>query len=207
MTQVERIGAMLDRAEIRQLVQSWVFWRDAHDWDALRAAYTPDGRMSSGASSGSVDEFIAFSKAFTAKGGLVPRHLIGSSLIELNGDRAIAETRVTVLLRGELDGVEVDVTAWGRQYDRFLRYEERWRLKERTPIYDKDRLDPVHPQTTVRIDPEKLAGYPREYRHMCYLNDALGVAPANISLPTANSPAEAKLKSEGAAWLAAASAD
>lgn len=201
MADVENLSAMRDRLEIREVVENWVFWRDSCNWEALRAAYTPDGRMSSGASSGTIEQFIAFSREFTEKGLLRPTHLIGSSLIETNGDKAIAETRVTVLLRGVLEGVEVDVTAYARQYDRFVRHEGRWLIKMRTPIYDRDRMDVVHPGSTLSIDPERLAGYPSEYKYMSYLNDALGVAPANLTLPTGQSAAEAQLRAEGAAWL------
>lgn len=202
MSDTQCAQVILDRLEIRQVVEAWALWRDSGMWAELEAAYTPDGRMSSGGSSGTIQEFIAFSKEFTRNAKIRPLHVIGSSKISVNGDRATAETRVTVLLRGVLHGIEADVTAYGRQFDKFLRHEGRWCIKERTPIYDRDRIDPVDPAANIPLDAERLAGYPKEYRHMSYFNDVLGIAPSNLTLPTRASAAEIKLYADGAAWLA-----
>lgn len=52
---------------IRELLQNWVVWRDAGDWERFRSVWHPDGRMMATWTQGTADEFIAISKAGWAK--------------------------------------------------------------------------------------------------------------------------------------------
>ena len=38
-------GDMLDRLEIRELLENWVIWRDAGDWERFATLWHDDGRM------------------------------------------------------------------------------------------------------------------------------------------------------------------
>ena len=190
----------LERAAITQVVQDWALARDTGRWERLRAAYTADGTMHTTWFVGSADEFVRRSIE-GAKKGARGQHFIGTTGIDLNADRAIAETRMMLLLRAPVHGIEVDVTCYGRFYDFFLRDGGQWRIRKRVPIYEKDRLDPVDPAAQLKLDPAELARYPEGYRHLAYVQ-ASGGASVTPGLPIPNSDALTALYQEGAAWLA-----
>jgi hypothetical protein len=197
------LQTMLDRQSIIERVQSWGFYRDGKQWEKLRDLYTADGRMTTTWTIASADEFVNHCKAMAGRGGgRKAMHSIGITKVDLNGDRAIAETRMTLLVRGVLDGVEVDITNYGGTYDFFLRCADGiWRIKERVPMYEKDRLDPVDPSATVKIDPARLATFPYGYRYLAYLQSSEG-ATITPDLPGNNSESQQKVFRRGAQWLA-----
>jgi hypothetical protein len=102
--------------------------------------------------------------------------------------------------RATVDGVEADVTCSGRFYDFLALRDGRWGIVRRQPIYEKDRLDPVDPAATVRLDAAELARYPSGYRHLALLQ-ASGGARITPDLPTPGSEALARLYGEGERWL------
>ena len=194
------IAQLLDRAAITDLVQRWGLARDVGRWDELRAMFTADGIMHTTWFVGSADEFVRRSMEAARKGARA-QHFIGAAIIDLNGDRAVAETRMMLLARAPLAGHMVDVTCYGRFHDRLLREGGQWKIAIRTPIYEKDRLDPLDPSCDLKLDPAELARYPDGYRHLAYVQ-ASGGMTVTQGLPVPNSEALARLYTEGAAWLA-----
>ncbi len=190
---------MLDRAEITRVVNDWGLCRDTGRWDALRALYAPGGTMRTTWCDCSAEEFVDRSIQSAARGSF-SGHFIGASTIRVNHKRAIAETRMVLMLRAEIEGVKVDVACQGRFYDQFVKTEAGWRILHRVPVYDKDRLDPVEPGRTVHLDPERLARFAEGYRHIAHIQ-SLGGMTLTPGLPTRNSPEEAKLLADGDAWL------
>src|ERR1700760_1993839 len=57
-----------DRLAIRDLIENWVVWRDAGDWQRFRLVWFDDGRMMATWTQGTADEFIEMSKQGWAKG-------------------------------------------------------------------------------------------------------------------------------------------
>jgi hypothetical protein len=51
-----------DRWTIRELLENWVVWRDAGDWDRFRTVWHEDGRMMATWFQGSGEEFIKVSR-------------------------------------------------------------------------------------------------------------------------------------------------
>ena len=51
-------AAALDRQLIRELVDNWVVWRDAGDWDGFRSVWHDDGWMMATWTQGSFEHFI-----------------------------------------------------------------------------------------------------------------------------------------------------
>ena len=70
-----------------------------------------------------------------------------------------------------------DVVCTGRFYDFFEKVGGKWLMVRRQPIYEKDRMDPVDPAATVKLDPAVLAKYPEGYRHLAYLQAQVGYKP------------------------------
>ena len=197
------LQALLDQTAIADCVRRWAFYRDGHHWAKLRDLYAADGRMTTTWTIASADEFVAHCNRMAEKGGgRQSMHSLGTTMVDINGDRAIAESRMTLLVRGLLDGVEVDITNYGRTYDLFLRCADgRWRIQERVPMYEKDRLDPVDPAATITIDARRLALYPIGYRYLAYLQCSEG-ATITPDLPGTGSASQKQLYARGAAWLA-----
>lgn len=186
------------RADIVQAVANWALWRDTGRWDRLASLYTADAIQHTTWFVGPAAEFIARIRARASDGR--SQHFVGACSVELNGERAIAETRLTLLVRGKLQDKEVDVTCYGRSYDRFLRTEGGWRIARREMIYEKDRLDPVDPAAVVKLDAAELARYPAGYRHLAFLQ-AAGGARITPDLPTPGSEALTRLYADGERWL------
>ena len=84
-----------DRAAIRRLIDEWVIFRDAGMWDRFRALWADDGRMMATWTQGTADEFIAMNKAGWDK-GLSILHFVGAHTADIAGNRAVAQTKMTI---------------------------------------------------------------------------------------------------------------
>ena len=188
-----------DRRIIRELVENWAVWRDARLWDRFRTVWHSDGRMMATWFQGSFEEFIAMNDAGWKKGVRI-LHFLGGSSIDVNGVRAIAQTKMTISQRAPVEGVICDVVCTGRFYDFFEYREGRWGLVLRQPIYEKDRLDPADPSAKLELDRELLARFPEGYRHLAYLQTRIGynVKP---DMPGIEGEEIEKLYRCGADWL------
>lgn len=205
-------GEATSRRLIRELLENWVVWRDAGDWERFRTVWHhPDGRMMATWTQGTADEFIAVSKEGWVKGVSI-LHFLGGTSIDLGGDpsgtRAVAQTKMTISQRAEVEGVPCDVTCTGRFYD-FLEQRGaggapsrggRWGLVLRQPIYEKDRMDPVTPGAAPVLDRALLEGFPPGYRHLAYLQTRIGYT-VKRDMPGLKGPEVEALYAKGAAWL------
>jgi hypothetical protein len=184
---------------IREVVERWVLWRDAGDWDRFAEVWHADGYMTATWFQGSYRDFIAVSRqGFEA--GVRILHFLGGTAIDVRGDRAIAQTKMTITQRAPVHGVEVDVVCTGRFYDFFECRDERWAIVRRQPIYERDRMDPVDPASTLSLDAAQLSRFPYGYRHLAYLQTELGFA-VKTGLPELTGAAVEQLGREGHAWL------
>jgi hypothetical protein len=195
-------GAWQDRLEILETVNNWAVWRDAGDWARFRSVWHDDGCMSATWFQGSAEQFIEASRAGFDKGVSI-LHLLGGTSVDLAGERAIAQTKMTISQRGALAGAEVDVLCTGRFYDFFARRAGRWAIVRRQPIYEKDRMDPVDPAARLELDAALLASFPEGYRHLAYLQAKLGFS-VHRDRPQLRGPEVEALYAQGRAWLAGA---
>ena len=190
---------LLDRLTIRQLVDNWVVWRDAGDWDRFRTVWHDDGIMQATWTQGTADEFIAMSKAGWAKGVSI-LHFLGGNSVDLNGDRAISQTKMTISQRAMVHDVLVDVVCTGRFFDFIERRDGKWGFVLRQPIYEKDRMDPVDPAAKLVLDQQVLARFPEGYRHLAYLQEQIGYK-IKLDMPGLKGPQVEALVARGKAWL------
>lgn len=188
-----------DRLAIRDLIENWVVWRDAGDWERFRTVWFDDGRMMATWTQGTADEFIAMSKAGWAKGVSI-LHFLGGQSIDLAGDRAISQTKMTISQRASVHDVVVDVVCTGRFYDFLEKREGWWGFVLRQPIYEKDRMNPVDPAAKLVLDPALLARFPEGYRHLAYLQSQIGYQ-IKPDMPGLKGDAVERLYASGAAWL------
>jgi SnoaL-like domain len=188
-----------EKQRIRELIENWVLWRDAGDWDRFRTVWHEDGRMMATWFQGPAERFIEMSRTGMEHGVNI-LHFLGGSTIDLAGGRAIAQTKMQILQRALVEGVVCDVVCTGRFYDFLERRHDRWGLVLRQPIYEKDRLDPVAPAARLTLDENLLAEFPEGYRHLAYLQHRNGFT-IKRDMPGLHGPSVLRLYARGAAWL------
>ncbi len=175
-------------------------WRDAGDWDRFRTVWHDDGWMMATWTQGPFEHFINMTVEGWAKGVSI-LHFLGGQSVEIAGDRAISQTKMTISQRAPVHGVLCDVTCTGRFYDFIERRGGRWGLVLRQPIYEKDRMDPVDPAATLSLDPDLLAKFPEGYRHLAYLQTGIGY-PVKTDMPGLKGETVEQLYAHGRKWLA-----
>jgi hypothetical protein len=193
-------NALADRIALRELVENWALWRDAGDWERFASVWHDDGVMMATWFQGPAQEFIRVTRAGWAKGVSI-LHFLGGSTVDLAGDRAIVQTKMTISQRGAVDGVLCDVVCTGRFYDFIERRAGRWGMVLRQPIYEKDRVDPVDPAARLALDPAALNAFPAGYRHLAYLQTQIGYV-VKRDMPQLVGPEVERLYARGKAWLA-----
>ena len=196
-------AAMRDELEIRQMVERWAVWRDAGDWERFATVWHPDGVMMATWFQGPFREVIRVTQEGWAKGVSI-LHFLGGSAVEVAGDRAIAQTKMTISQRGMVEGasgpVLCDVVCTGRFYDFVTRHEGQWKLLHRQPIYEKDRIDPVDPVAVLQLDQQALAAFPEGYRHLAYIQTRIGYK-VKMDMPMLKGEGVQALYGRGRRWL------
>ena len=188
-----------DRLAIRDLIENWVLWRDARQWDRFRTLWHADGRMWATWFQGTYEDFIKVSQEGFECGARI-HHMLGGTTIDIEGTRAIAQTKLSITQRAPVEGAECDVVCTGRVYDFLEQRQGRWGIVLRRHIYEKDRIDPVEPGAALKLDPQLLAQYPEGYRHLAYLQAKSGYA-VKRDLPGLTGPELEALYAMGATWL------
>jgi hypothetical protein len=189
-----------ERQAIREVIENWVLWRDAGNWERFATVWHDDGWMTATWFQGPARDFIAVSRQGFERGVNI-LHFLGGFTCDIAADRAISQVKMTINQRAAVDGVLVDVVCTGRFYDFLEKRQARWGIVRRQPIYEKDRMDPVDPAAHLTLDAERLSSFPEGYRHLGYLQSKVGFT-VKTDLPGLRGPAVEKLYAEGAAWLA-----
>ena len=195
------LAPVSDFEAITRNVLSFVY-RDQARWKDLRELFHDDASIHVSWYTGDIDDFIERSHRMQGASGT--RHLIGGSRVTISGDRAIADTDVTIVARTKIGGVEADITSSLRFFDRFERRQDRvWRVFSRTGVYEKDRIDPVAPSMRFSLLYRlgRFDRFPKSCRHL-----AAGLVRNGYSLIDgiieARSDAEAELWRGATEWLA-----
>ena len=191
-----------DKYACAELIQCWGLYRDQGKWPELTSTFTPDGEISVSWFSGPFPDFVARCRqSFDA--GQRSKHQIFPSVVRAQGDRAMAETNIVILVRQQVAGVLTDLTSYARFLDRIVRRDGRWMILERTAVYERDRLDAVEPaeafgQLFKGVD---LTAYPEAYRYMAARLAAIGRPLAPVVYRD-GSPHTAQVHARYEAWLA-----
>ncbi len=188
-----------DRLAIRDIVENWVLWRDGRQWDRFRTLWHKEGQMWATWFQGSYEQFIQVSQEGYERGVRI-MHVLGGMTIDIKGRRAIAQTRMAIQQRAEVEGVMCDVTCTGKFYDFLEKRRGQWGLVLRRLAYEKDRLDPVEPGARPFLDRELLAQFPEGYCHLAYLQTRVGYT-VKRDMPGLDGPPLEALYAQGEAWL------
>ncbi len=193
---------MTEKLAIREVIENWVQWRDAADWERFRTVWTDDGYMMATWFQGPAADFVKVSIEGWNKGVSI-LHFQGGTSIDVAGNRAIAQTKMTISQRASVDGHMVDVVCTGRFYDFFEKRDGKWGLVLRQPIYEKDRMDVIDPDPAnpLILDQKILQQFPEGYRHLAYLQTKIGY-PVKKDMPGLKGPEVEALYARGKQWLA-----
>lgn len=197
-------GDVRDRLRIQRVLDEWVFSRDNGEWEALRAFFSTDGRMTTNVGSFSADEFVNYARAGRDR-GLLSHHVTGPSRIRLRGDRAIAETQGSLNIRTYVHDVEVDITAMVRYSDRLVLEADDWKFLNRLPVYLLDRMQPVRCDVRLALQDGLLAQCPIGARFLVYRQLAAGGSLPDPLPITFNTPESDNVFEQSESWLGAAS--
>lgn len=193
---------LLERLLIRDVVENWVVWRDAGDWERFAGVWHDDGVMMATWFQGPAREFIRVSREGWERGVSI-LHFLGGTAIDLAGHRAISQTKMTISQRAQVEGVSCDIVCTGRFYDFFEKRADRWAIVLRQPIYEKDRLDAIPPDQVPVLDAALLAQFPEGYRHLAYAQTRIGYT-VKRDMPGLKGPEVQALYARGRSWLAGA---
>lgn len=132
---MDEMAALLAREQIRDCIARLARGEDRRDRDAIKACFWPDAFCDFGVFSGTFDEYLAW---VTPGSPAIPvtQHMLGQSVIELDGDGARVETHVMAYHRVNMGDEERDVMLSGRYLDRLEKREGAWRIAARTMLYD-----------------------------------------------------------------------
>jgi hypothetical protein len=189
-----------DAQTIRELVENWVVWRDAGDWDRFATVWQDDGVMMATWFQGPAADFIRVSREGFERGVRI-LHFLGGTSVDVNGSRAIAQTKMTITQRTTIEDVECDVICTGRFYDFLELRSGRWGIVLRQPIYEQDRLAPVSGGAGPQLDRSLLEQFPAGYRHLAYIQTRIGY-DVKRDMPGLTGPEVEDLYRRGAEWLA-----
>lgn len=192
--------AAADKQACAEVIQAWGLARDQGRWSELLATFAPEGEIGVSWFRGSFKDFVERCRQSFAA-GTRSKHLIWPSVVRVNGDRAVAESNIAILVRQTIDGVPVDLTSYGRFFDRLER-RERWMIVERAAIYEQDRLDPVQPSEAfaTMMKNADVERFPPAYRYMAFRVLAAGRLLAS-PIYCDGMPETAALYDRYAAWL------
>jgi hypothetical protein len=131
----EELLALLERDRIRTCIVHLAQGEDRRDAARISASYWPDSETDCGVFKGSFDEYLAWvvpgADAITNT-----QHVLGQSVIELDGETAKVETHVISYHRVDMGAGEQDTCIGGRYLDTMEKRDGQWRIAHRLMLYD-----------------------------------------------------------------------
>jgi hypothetical protein len=134
-TVTEELKSLLDREKIRGCIALLARGEDRRDASLITASFWPDSTIDYGMFEGNFDEYLAYvvpgSPAIP-----VTQHVLGQSVVKLQGAAALAETHVVAYHRVSMGSEERDTVIGARYLDRMDERGGEWRIAKRTMLYD-----------------------------------------------------------------------
>lgn len=133
---------LVDESAIRRLLARYSRAIDRRDYELLRTCYHHDAIDEHGHYDGDVDGFVEFLESRPP--APFEAHFLGNTLIDLDGDRADAETYCLALRRfPDEAGEQRDRFQHVRYHDRLEKRDGEWRIAHRIVSYGHGRIDAV----------------------------------------------------------------
>ena len=184
---VERVSQLImERAAIADLIQRERAARDAAAWEEMSLYYHADSEVDVAWFCGSGEEFVRATQK-NWRTDAINFHELGSAVVTIDRDRAIAETACTLHGFYKLDGIDVTSTGFVRLLWRVQRSGDRWLIAGLRSLYIRDLLQPCNPSQTLTFNEAELSTYRPSYRYLTYTLKYLGRHPSD-DLPGLDRP-------------------
>jgi hypothetical protein len=147
---------LLEKQAIVEVLYRYARACDRADESMLRSVFHPDATTRHGRFDGTAADFCTLAMKIV-HANRREKHLISNVMIELDGDRAIAESHYVAYHRrvDRSTGAEEDFLSGGRFIDRFERRDGSWRVAARVGLVDFERFDPVTERTFSTLTSEQ----------------------------------------------------
>lgn len=130
------IRDLIDKAEIRDVIYRGARGSDRVDVDLSRSCFHSDSVERHGTFEGNSQEYLSDPRR-TSPGNVMNHHLLGQSIIDLDGDVAHAETYILCHQISQAPGNEQILNIVASRYvDRFERRDGAWKIASRTAVID-----------------------------------------------------------------------
>lgn len=136
------IDVLIAKDAIRDLHARYMRAQDRLDEEMHLSCFWPDSTTDYGIFQGSGEEFVRFAQDLL-KTHQANHHLIGQSLIEVEGDVAFGEVYYFAFHRIEAEGAPQDMIISGRYVDRYERRGGEWKFAHRSELVDWARMEPA----------------------------------------------------------------
>jgi SnoaL-like domain len=182
----DRMNEQIDRIAICELVQRERAARDMQRWDELAASYTEASEIDISWFHGTGNAFTEASRKM-AGNGLRTFHQMGPTIVEIKGERALAETGCAIHAIGNFGSAGADVVSYSRLFERVQRVSGQWLIAGLQIVYIQDMVLPLNPSDVPRIDSADLAGYRTSYQFLSFMLTKAGHVP-RTDLPGVDMP-------------------
>ena len=136
------LETLIAKAAIREVLAVHTRGIDRGDAALLKACYHADAIEEHGGNyAGNAHAYVDEAIPRVMRMGVM-QHLLGTSYIDLQGDKAWVETNLWTFARFEKDGKPIDTFTGGRLIDRFERRDGEWRIAHRRTVFDWNRDTP-----------------------------------------------------------------
>ena len=143
MSDDQAIQDLLDKQAITEIIYRYCRGLDRMDREMTLSCWHEGGTDDHGALySGSAEGFVEWLWPVHAAMERT-QHTINNILIQIDGDKAGAESYYTVYLRSAMPGGFIDRVGGGRYCDNFERIDGVWKIRHRQSVSDWIRADPV----------------------------------------------------------------
>ena len=129
----ESLARLVDKHEITETILRFARGLDRCDEDLLRESFHPGATDDHGAFVGTAEGYIAWVLPMLATFERT-QHFVTNILVEVEGDRAFAESHFQAWRRVVEEGAAVDQVTAGRYLDRFEKRDGSWAIVHRRAL-------------------------------------------------------------------------
>ncbi|WP_167045543.1 nuclear transport factor 2 family protein [Salinibacterium sp. ZJ454] len=138
---MEVIHELSETLTIRAVLERYCRAIDRLDSELLASCYWPEAEDHHGRFTGPVRNFIEGVIPLLRERYEATMHVLGQSIVDIDGDRAHAETYNVAYHRGSNEGRATLVSVGNRYVDVLERREKEWRILDRKVIVEWSKLD------------------------------------------------------------------
>lgn len=154
-----KLQKLLDKQAITEVLHQYCRGADRCDEELMMSCYHPDATDQHNFFSGNGQEFCKHAIS-TLRRLRSSNHSVSNVLIELNGDRAFAESYVHIVHRPVIDEKAIELHHYGRYLDVFERRNDEWKILHRHYVQDSNS---IVQQVEIPVEENALSVFSKRY--------------------------------------------